>query len=196
MKHPLRAGLGVVCLLSTLTGCAPVVIGGAAATGVLVAHDRRTAGTMVDDQTIELKAHRLLSEDKELTKDTHINVTSYNLVATLTGEVPNPQMKAKAGEIVKSIPRVRRVNNELGIAAPSSLMSRASDSVITGKVKVALLKIDELPGFDPTRVKVVTERGTVYLMGLLTHKEAAAVINKSRQVDGVQRVVALFEYID
>jgi osmotically-inducible protein OsmY len=109
-------------------------------------------------------------------------------------------------DIVRKVPELQnlgtsppagsRIHNEIAIAAPSSFMTRASDSLVTAKVKIDVLGITDIKGFNGTRVKVVTDNGTVYLMGLLTHKEAEAVTEKARQVGGVQRVVKLFEYID
>ncbi|RMG28800.1 MAG: BON domain-containing protein [Gammaproteobacteria bacterium] len=200
MKHPdrtpclLAATALATCML--LVGCAPLVVGGAAATTAEVAHDRRTAGTVIDDQAIELKAFRAIHKDKTLASQSHISVTSYNLNVLLTGETPTEALRQRAAEIVRRIPRVRRVYNELVVAGPSSLTSRSNDTLITTKVKLALFHIKGLKGFDPTRVKVVTERGNVYLMGLLTHEEADAVAETARRVGGVQRVIKLFEYID
>lgn len=182
-------------LLPGLSGCAGLVIGGAA-TGASVVHDRRTAGTVVEDQSIELKAKTGLFKDEELRQQTHLNVTSYNNIVLLSGEAPNAVLKQRAGKIVASVEKVRHVHNEVQIAAPSSMMSRSSDSVITAKVKTSMLGIKGLEDFDPTRVKVVTENSVVFLMGLVTRKEAGAVTEAARQVSGVQRVVKLFEYLD
>jgi osmotically-inducible protein OsmY len=102
----------------------------------------------------------------------------------------------QAETITRGIPKVRLVHNEMTIAAPNSYMVRSSDSLITAKVKTGLFGITELEDFDPTRVKVVTENGVVYLMGILNQTEANAVTNKARQVGGVQKVVKLFEYLD
>ena len=185
----------VVAGLLTLNGCAPLVVGGAA-TGVTMAHDRRTAGTVLEDQSIEFKAISALRKQEDLYQQSHLNVTSYNTMVLLSGETPTEAYKQRAGEIVSGVEKVRRVYNELSVAAPSSLMTRSSDTLITGKVKTSLFRIRELEGFDPTRVKVVTENGTVYLMGLLTRREGDAVAEQARSVGGVQRVVKLFEYID
>ena len=160
-----------------------------------IAHDRRTTGTFIEDQAIELKAYDALGEAGDLKKQSHINVTSYNLIVLLTGETPTESYRYQAQDIVSRIERVRRVHNELSVAAPSSLMSRSSDTVITTKVKTSLFGVD-LEGFDPTRVKVVTERGNVYLMGLVSRAEGDAAADRARHIGGVQRVVKLFEYID
>lgn len=186
-------------LFGSLSGCAGLVAGGAAAgivTGAAVAHDRRTAGTVVEDQAIELKAYDALNQDRELAERGHINVTSYNNIVLLSGEVPTPELRKRAGEIVSRIEKVRHVHNELADAPPSSLASRSTDTWITTKVKTSLLQVDGIRDFDPTRVKVVTERGIVYLLGLLHPREADAVTRTVRRVNGVQKVVKLFEYID
>ncbi len=195
MSRTLPAFMLFIATLALVPGCAPVVVGGAA-TGAAVAHDRRTAGTVLEDQSIELKALARLREDPEIRDQAHINVTSYNLIVLLTGETPTEAMRHRAAEIVRGIDRVRQVHNELRVAAPSSMMSRSSDTLITAKVKTALFGVKGVEGFDPTRVKVVTENGTVYLMGLVRRVEADAAAEAARTVSGVQRVVKLFEYLD
>lgn len=178
-----------------LNGCVPlVVVGGAAATASVV-HDRRTTGSIVEDQSIELRVINGLGKDEELSKQSHINVTSYDYIVLLSGETPSEAFRTRAGEIARAQKKVRRVHNELVIAAPSSMMTRSSDSLITSKVKSALFKV-KAEGFDPTRVKVVTENGTVFLMGLLYRQEASEVTEQARKVSGVQRIVTLYRYLD
>lgn len=189
------SGLSVLLLVSLLQGCAGAVVGGAAA-GVSMAHDRRSAGTIVDDEIIELKAADKLISDKELFEQTHINVTSYNNILLLSGEAPTDALRSKAFSLVSGIPKVRKVHNELVLAAPSSLLTRSSDTWITTKVKTNLFNIKNIKGFDPSRVKVVSENGTVFLMGIVTRSEAEVVVDASRTVKGVQRVVKLFEYLN
>ncbi len=189
--------LALGTLLTTtllLNACVPLVIGGAATTAS-VAHDRRTTGSVVEDQSIKLRIRSALNKDPELSKQAHINITSFNGIVLLSGEAPTSAMHQRAGDIARRAEKVRRVHNELQIAAPSSIMSRTSDSWITTKVKSSLLAIKQ-KGFDPTRVKVVTENGTVYLMGLVTRSEADAVTEEARKNKGVQRIVKLFEYLD
>lgn len=193
--HALKSLFVITAALTFLNGCAPLVVGGTA-TGVAVVHDRRTAGTVLEDQSIELKALSALRKEEDLHRQSHINVTSYNMMVLLSGETPTEAYKQRAGEVVGNVEKVRQVYNELRVAAPSSMMTRSSDTLITGKVKTSLFNIKGLEGFDPTRVKVVTENGTVYLMGLLTRREGDAVAEEARRVGGVQRVVKLFEYID
>lgn len=189
------SGLSVLLLITLLQGCAGAVVGGAAA-GASMAHDRRSAGTIVDDEIIELKAAEMLISDKELYDQTHINVTAYNNIVLLSGEAPTDALRSKAFSIISAIPKVRKVHNELVLAAPSSLLTRSSDTWITTKAKINLLNIKDIKGFDPTRIKVVSENGTVFLMGIISRSEADAVVEASRTVKGVQRVVKLFEYMN
>jgi osmotically-inducible protein OsmY len=178
-----------------LAGCVPLVIGTAAVGGASVAHDRRTAGTIVEDQVIEAKVIAALHDDSALWEQSHLSVTSYNMVVLLAGETPSEALRVRAEEIAQNVKPVRRVYNELTIAAPSSLMTRSGDSWITTEVKANFFKIKGIEGFDPTRVKVVTVNGTVYLMGLVSREGGNAAAESARQVSGVQRVVKLFEYM-
>lgn len=172
-----------------LHGCATTAVGGTAA-GVAVVHDRRTAGTVVDDEVIELKIFAAIRRDQELSKQVHVNVTSYNGAALLTGEAPSAALRAEVGRITAQTQKVREVHNEITIAAPSSMLVRSSDSVITSKIKTRMLAEKN---FDPLRIKVVTENGIVYLMGIVTPREADIATAISRRTGGVQRVVKLFE---
>jgi len=189
----LAMGLLAAAAPALLGGCAEAVVGGAVA-GAAVVHDRRTPGTVIDDQLIELRWLHEYYSDAELKKQTHISATSFNGVVLLTGEAPTEALRARAEAIARRLPKVRRVHNEIRIAAPSSLAQRSSDALITAKVKTALFKV-KLKGFDPTRVNVTTSNGTVYLQGLVTRAEADAVVEQVRRVKGVQRVVKVFEYI-
>ena len=155
--------------------------------------DQRTLGTVVEDQAIELKANKELSLDADIRENGHINVTSYHNVVLVSGEVPTEALKQRTIQIVRDIPKVKKVYDELTIAAPSSLISRSSDSVLSGKVKSKLLL---LKNFNANRVKVVTEKGVVYLMGLISRVNADRVTEETRQTSGVQKVVKLFEYTD
>ena len=188
------AALVSVCLAaaSQLSGCAAIAVGSVAATAS-VAHDRRTTGTFIEDQSIELKAAKALFSNKELNSQVHVNVISYNNLVLVSGEAPTEELRNQVIDIVRNIEKVRRVFDEITIAAPSSLMSRSSDSLITAKVKTRLLSVRD---FDGTRVKVVTENGVVYLMGLLNQTESENVTGLTRKVGGVQKVVKLFEVRD
>lgn len=183
----------LIALLSQLSACAVVAVGGAAAaTGTAVA-DRRTTGTLVEDQTIEVKALKAINDDAELNEQAHMNVISYNTVVLLTGETPTDAMRQRAMELVKGVDKVTHVYNELTIAAPSSLVSRSSDSYITTKVKTQLFANKNVSGI---QFKVVTEKGVVYLMGIVSHAEAEIATEVARQTGGVQKVVKLFQYTD
>ncbi|MDT8371448.1 MAG: BON domain-containing protein [Gammaproteobacteria bacterium] len=176
----------------TLQGCATAVVTGAA-TGASVLHDRRTTGAVIDDQGIEFKASYALFNNKFIYDQSHINVTSYNGVVLLTGETLTNELKQQITTEIQRIPKVRRVHNELLIAAPSALPSRSSDAWITSKIK-AKLTTDR--AIDPFFIKVVTEHGVVYLMGLVSRAEADRVVSIVSSSSGVQRVVKIFEYTD
>ncbi len=176
-----------------LSGCGAVVVGGAA-TGVAVAHDRRTTGTVVEDQGIFLKAITMRREDPELKQKSNINVDFYNMQVLLTGQAENAALVESYVQRVAAIPHVRNVYNEVTIGAESTWGEATSDAYLTSRVKVALFNV-KLSGFDPTRVKVTSSLGSVYLMGLLTPSEADAVTEEVRFVSGVKRVVKLFEYL-
>jgi osmotically-inducible protein OsmY len=177
-------------IATQLTACFPVVVGGAAAGGLMAA-DRRTAGAYVDDEAIEIKAERNI--DEELGDKIHVNVTSYNRNVLITGEAIDEATKAKAESIAKSVANVRGVTNELAISAASSRMERNNDAYITTKVKARMLTEHRFP---VNYVKVVTEDSVVYLMGIVTHKEADDAVEIARGTDGVQKVVKVFEYLD
>jgi len=193
--HFFRTLLAVALLASLLGGCAAVVVTGAA-TGANAAHDRRTVGAFIDDEGIELKALLAITEDKEVYKQVHVNIISVNGVVLLVGQAPTEELRMKVEDLTRAIEKVRVVHNEITIAAPNSYMTRSSDSLITAKVKGSLFGIKGQEGFDPTRVKVVTENGIVYLMGILYRSEADAVATSASRVSGVQKVVKLFEYLD
>ena len=179
----------IASLCVWLSGCVAAAAGGAA-TGAVVASDRRTTGTFIEDQAIEIKAARALNSDPEIRDSTHLNVTSYNTVVLLTGEAPSEELRTRAIELVRHVDAVTKVYNEIVVAAPSSYMSRSSDTVITTKVKT---KLFGEKGIDATKVKVVTERGIVYLLGLLNNEEASIATEAARTVGGVQKVVKLFQ---
>ena len=180
-----------VLIVSQLQGCATAVVG-AAATGGAIAQDRRSAGVFVSDQEIELRARKRLAESIAVS-DASISTTSYNRQALLTGQVVDEATKQRAGEIVKAIPDVRNVFNELAVRGATSMSSEANDTAITSKVKTRLLRDERTPG---TQIKVVTEAAVVYLMGILKRSEADVATEIARTTTGVAKVVVLFEYID
>jgi len=180
-------GLTLAALLAAnLSACFPLVAGGVAASAV-VATDRRTSGTYVEDQSIELKATRQLVERFA---GSHVNVTSYNRAVLLTGEVNDEAQKAAIELMIRGIPNVRRVYSHVVIAPSSSLANRNNDTWLTTKVRTRLL---EGQGYPPNAIKVVTERGVVYLLGLVNDAEAEAASQVAARTAGVQQVVTLFE---
>jgi len=188
MKRTLLLVLAAPLVASQLAGCLGAVAVGAGA-AALSAADRRTTGTQVEDERIELVASNRFSE--RFGDKAHINATSYNRTVLLTGEVPDDKMKAEAEGIVRGLPNVRGLVNELQVAGVSSLSSRASDSSITGKVKARFLDSSK---FSPLVVKVVTEASVVYLLGIVTEDEAAAATEIARTTGGVRKVVKVFDY--
>lgn len=192
--NALLAALVLVIALPLLEGCAAAVVGGVVA-GAATVHERRSPGTMVDDQNIELQALALGFNNPDIGGHSSISVTSYNLVALLTGQAQTQQVSDRFAELVSRLPKVRRVVNEVSIGPSESLVQESQDTLLTSRVKIAIAGVD-IPGFDLTRVKVVTEAGIVYLMGLVTGAEADAAVEKARYVSGVKKVVRIFEYID
>lgn len=182
----------ILLSINLLYGCAPAVVGGAA-TGASVVHDRRSVGAAVEDQNIELKAMHLLAQDDHLTKHSNLSATSYNKVVLLTGQAENEQLHQGYVEKIRRIPEIRRVVDEIKIGPSASLTQQGNDAYITSKVKIKLFDV-KLPDFDPTRVKVVTDQGNVYLMGIVSEQEASEAVQKVRYVSGVKRVIKIFEY--
>jgi osmotically-inducible protein OsmY len=184
--------IGLVAIL--LSGCAAVVVTGVGTT-VAVIHDRRTTGTVVEDQEIKWRVMALRREDRELAENSNINIDVFNMQVLLTGQAENAQIVETFAQRVATVERVRSVFNEVAIGAQSTLGESASDAVLTGRVKSAMIGLG-IEDFDFTRVNVTSSQGSVFLMGLLTPTEADAVVEKARFVRGVKRVVKLFEYID
>ena len=185
-----KLALIVLIPLILLQGCATAIITGAA-TGVSIAHDRRTTGAVIDDQGVEFKAALAIFNNKDIYEQSHINITSYNGIILITGETLTEQLKQQVYDLVRVIPKVRTIHNELIIAAPSSLPSRSSDAWITSKVKA---KITSDRQIDPFYIKVVTEHGVVYLMGIVNQSESDRAVGITSNSAGVQRVVKMFEY--
>ena len=182
-----RAAL-LALALATLAGCVPAIVVGVAATA-MVATDRRSAGAQVDDEAIELKLATKIGGDYETR--VHVNVTSYNGVVLLSGEVPDQEALNYIGNLAKNTEKVRIVHNELVVGPNSDFSSRSNDTYITGKVKSRMLEANKFP---PNAVKVVTERGVVYLMGLVSKDEGNAAAETAATTAGVVRVVKFFQY--
>lgn len=190
MKNPrLWPALILALPVAWLQGCVEMAAVGVG-TGVMAAVDRRTVGTQIDDEGIELQASNRINE--RFGDKAHVNVTSYNRSVLLTGETPEAKAKAEIEKIVLALPRnVRGVTNEIQVAGIASYTARASDATITGKVKARFLDANK---FNPLHVKVVTEAGIVYLLGGVTEKEAADAVEIARTTGGVRKVVKVFEY--
>lgn len=171
-----------------LQGCELAVIGAAGAV-YSVAEDRRSPGTQLNDETIQIRANNRIGQ--RFGDRAHVTVTSFNHMALLTGEAPDQAMREEIGRIVQAVPNVRAVANEIEIALPSTRASRLNDEVITTKVKGRLINSGKV---NPVHAKVVTEAGVVYLLGVVTHAEAEAAVNVARTTGGVRKVVKIFEY--
>ncbi|HSW16042.1 MAG TPA: BON domain-containing protein [Ramlibacter sp.] len=183
------AALAACALAGSLAGCAPIVLGGAAM-GAFVATDRRTSGAQLEDEGIELRASTRLRD--ALGGRVHVNVTSYNRQVLLTGEVPDEAHKQTVQELVSRVENVQGVANELGVLGQTTLSQRSADALVTGKLKATLVDARDLSA---NAFKVVTERGTVYLMGRVSAREADRATELARSISGVQRVVRMFEVI-
>lgn len=190
-KRLMLASLAAGAVLSSLTACAPLVVGSAVMSG-LVAIDRRTTGIQLEDEGIELRTAQGLRQN--LSASAHVNVTSYNRMVLLTGEVGSAADKERAEKLAKSQENVSSVVNDLAIEPASSLTQRSKDAIITGQVKALLVDAKDLQS---NAFKVITERGVVYLMGRVTNREAqrASEIARSSSIGGVVKVVRVFEII-
>ena len=181
---------GAIAASTLISACAPLLVGGAMVGSSLVATDRRTSGTQVEDQSIELKASRRVSET--IADRGHVNVTSYNRLVLITGEVPTEADKTSVEQAVARIDNVKTVVNELLVGTPSSFSTRSSDTLITSKVKASIVDAKDV---QVNAFKVITERGNVYLMGRVTEREADRAAYISRGVSGVLKVVKVFEVV-
>lgn len=194
-QQPRRSRLAAIALTSVLLGvtvsaCAPLMMGGAAVGSALVATDRRTSGAQLDDQTIELRAANRLRD--QMGTRARLDVTSYNRRVLLTGEVASARDKELAGQIVAQVANVANVVNELDVANSPTLRERTADTLLTGRVKAAMLDAKDLSA---NSFKVVTNRGTVFLMGRVTQREADRATEIVRNTSSVQRVVRVLEII-
>ena len=185
------AALALIVTLPGLQGCVEVaLLGTAAASGVMSAHDRRSTGTQTDDETTEWKANNHVPAQY---KDTaHVNFTSFNRRLLITGEVPNEEAKSVIESEVRKIEGVKDVYNELGIGPATPLSSRSNDSFITSKVKARLVDSNQISA---NHIKVLTERGIVYLMGIVNEREAKVAIAVARTTAGVVKVVNVLEVV-
>ncbi|NHQ89259.1 BON domain-containing protein [Janthinobacterium lividum] len=189
VQRPLATALLCGAMLTSLTGCIELMVGGAVMGGVAAA-DRRTLGAQTEDKSIALKGE---SRIPSIVGDVgHVNVTSFNRRVLLTGEVRDEAMKNAVEREVRNIEGVESVANELIIAGPASYTSRSNDALITTKVKASLV---DMKTISAASFKVVTENATVFLMGRVTQREGTVAADVARGVGGVQKVVKLFDYI-
>jgi osmotically-inducible protein OsmY len=191
MKNSIRLLALLVCLVPLLQSCIPLLIGAGVGAGVAVADDRRTSATQLEDQTIEVKANTRISE--KYNDQPHVSVISYNRFVLLTGQAPTEEMKKDIAVIVLEVPGVRNIQNEIVVGGASSMTSRASDTLLTSRVKGRLAQNKDVGA---SHVKVVSESGAVFLMGLVTRAEAEAAALTASTTTGAQRVVKVFEYLD
>lgn len=190
---PNRLGLMALTLCLSITGCSSVIT---ASREKPIEDDRgtRTFGSKIDDSLIETKvAVNVAKASPDLDKNSHIVVTSFNGIVLLAGQTPRADLKSLAEQTAGQVQRVKKVHNELQVLPPSSLLARNNDAWLTTKIKAQMLTDSNIPG---SRIKVVTENGIVYLLGLLTQQEANQATNLVQGVSGVQKIVKLFEYID
>ncbi|MEW5757014.1 MAG: BON domain-containing protein [Pseudomonadota bacterium] len=181
-------------LLATalIQGCAPAVVA-TAATGAMISGDRRSAEAILRDKAIEMKANDAIYSDPYIGTSVHVNIVSYNGLVLITGEAPSPEVRAKVEEMVRdSDASINTIHNEIIVGPNSDLASRSRDSLMTATVKAHILRNTDV---DPTKIKVVTENATVYLLGLVTEEEAERASRAVSQVKNVDRVVRAFEYI-
>ncbi len=183
----------IIASFISLQGCAPAVVVGAATTGFIIAEDRRTTEAFLQDQTIKFRSNDAIYSSKEIGTQVHVNVISYNQQVLLTGEAPTGSIRDQVEAIVSNIPGVKKVYNEIKVQPNSRFESRNNDAMITAKVKGRILRNSAV---DPSKIKVVTEHANVYLLGLVTEEEATASVEIAQQVDGVERVIRVFEIIE
>ncbi len=186
----LAVPLAALIALPALGGCAAVLLGGAFVGGSLVVMDRRSTGTQVDDEAIELKSSNRVSE--VMGDRGRVSVTSYNRLVLVTGEVPTEADKAKVEQAVSRVDNVRSIVNELAVGFTTSIGTRSSDTLITSKVKASLVDARDL---QVNTIKVITERGVVYLMGVVSEREAKRAADVARGVGGVVKVVRVFDIV-
>lgn len=178
--------------LPLLTGCASAVVAGAAVSADM-ASDRRSSGTYIDDQSIEIQVSDLIRSNDALRESSSISVVSFNRVVLLVGQAPSQALKDSASRIARKLNQVKSVHNEIRISTPSSLLSTTNDTWLTTKAKSLMLAEKN---FSSNHIKVYSENGEIFLMGLVTKAEADKAIAIVRNIDGVERVVQLFEYIE
>ncbi|MFE8033382.1 BON domain-containing protein [Thiohalocapsa marina] len=184
---------GIVGSAALLHGCGPMIVAGATY-GAAVAYDRRDEKTVLDDEMIELQARNAYLSNPDLSGHSQLKVTSYDYTALITGQAETRDISDRYARVVSQLPKVRQVYNEAEIGPMIPLSQLTKDAYLTSRAKLAIQSVD-IPGFDMLRVKVVTDNGVVYLMGLVSPAEGDATAEKVRRVPGVKRVVKLFKYV-
>ncbi|MEI7993680.1 MAG: BON domain-containing protein [Methylococcaceae bacterium] len=179
-----------------ITGCSTVTTPPEEMSEQSLLKDRRTRELIVIDKEIETEAYSELNSDDDLLNQCHITITAYNGAVLVTGEAPSEELRKKIISIVQVVPNIKLLHDNLIIAPPSDSSSRVNDQFITEAAKKGLNQIRTIPDFDPAMVKVITENGTVYLMGLVHRNEGTVVINVTKLQPGIKQIVTVFEYID
>jgi len=181
----------ILLTLATLQGCVAVAVV-AITTGASMATDRRSIGNQIDDQSIELAAYNEIAKNKSLNENTNLHISSVNGSVLIIGQAPNTFLKDQAIKILNNIDGVVRIHDQIRLGNTTSVTTQTNDVWLTSKVKTALFSSDKVSGND---IKVITENGEVFLMGLVSKKEADAAVNVTRNISGVNRVFKAFEYL-
>lgn len=191
MKSTFRLVALLVALAPFLQSCIPLLIGAGVGAGVMMAEDRRTSATVLEDQTIEIRARNRITE--KYAEQVNISVTSFNRFVMLSGQAPTEEIRQDVAVLVLEVPNVRNVQNEIVVGGISSATSRASDALLTSRVKGRLAQNKDVGA---SHVKVVSENATVFLLGLVTRAEGESASQTAATTGGAQRVVKVFEYLD
>jgi osmotically-inducible protein OsmY len=189
----MKKSIAIFLVIGLLQGCVPAAFVAGAAAGGAIIYDHRSTKVMIEDRNITFQSQNEIDHDQELHEKAHISVATFNRIVLLLGQAPDSELRHRAESIVKSNPKVKMIYNEVTIEKPISNIACANDAWITTKVKTLLLTT---PDLNSTNLKIVTEKGVVYLMGLTTRTQAQIATNKTRTIAGVQKVVKLFEYLN
>ena len=191
MKIMFKRSLIVLGTVVLLQGCAAAVVAGTAS-AVTAANDRRTIGSQIDDNNIEIKASIALSEVERIEKFANVDAVSVNGIVLLVGQVPNEEIKNEAQRTIESVAGIRKIHNQIRIGSNIGITTQTHDSWLTSKVKAQLLTAKDISS---NNIKVVTENAEVFLMGLVSDSESTQAVNIARNVSGVERVIKVFEYL-
>jgi osmotically-inducible protein OsmY len=183
----------IVAMACSLQGCFFVAGAAAGAAAITVVYDHRKIEKIAQDKTIAKRASDQIQADPELADNTHIIVTCFNQTLLLTGQATTPELRQRAEELVSDTPKIKRIYNQITIQGPTSALTRTSDSWITTKITTRMLATE---GLKSSTIKVITENGTVYLMGIVTHQQANIAVDIAREISGVQKVMKIFQYSD